>query len=152
DANPTKYPGLKVAELQRAAYPGVEPLMLSASPQEVFDAALAIINKRKWAVLDVRAPQGSRREGRIEAVARTTVMGIRDDVVVRTRPGSDGVRVDFRSAARYGRHDFGANASRIIRLSQDLDDAIDNDTPKRPAAKPVKTGISLKGPQKSGSS
>jgi len=149
DANSITYPGIKMAELQRAAYPSVEPLMLSASPQEVYEVVLAIINKRKWRVVDARAPQGGRREGRIEAVARTLIMGFRDDVAIRIRPGNDEVRVDFRSASRYGLHDFGANASRIIRLAEDIDDAFDTDNPRRLlAAKPVKTGINLKGPQK----
>ena len=43
------------------------------------------INDRKWRIVDERSPQGGRREGRIEAVARTTIMGFRDDVVIRVR-------------------------------------------------------------------
>ncbi|MBZ0146911.1 MAG: DUF1499 domain-containing protein, partial [Pseudorhodoplanes sp.] len=62
------------------------------------------------------------REGRIEAVARTPIMGFRDDIVIRVRTAPDGARIDVRSASRYGRHDFGTNAARIRSLLDDIDD------------------------------
>ncbi len=83
-----------------------------------------MITKRKWRIVDARAPQAGRRDGQIEAVARTPIMGFRDDVVVRVRADGDGARIDVRSASRYGRHDFGANAARIRSLLDDIDDAI----------------------------
>jgi len=93
DANPVAYAGLYAAEQQRTAYPDIGPLSASATPQAAYDAALAIVNKRRWRVVEQRTPQAGRREGRIEAVARTPIMGFRDDVVVRVRPeGSDGSR------------------------------------------------------------
>jgi uncharacterized protein (DUF1499 family) len=119
-----EYPGLQVAEQQRAAYPDVEPLQVPATAQESYAAALAVVHKRRWLVLDERAPQAGRRDGRIEAVARTPIMGFRDDVIVRIRATADGARLDFRSASRYGRHDLGTNAARIRSLSEDIDEAI----------------------------
>ena len=59
----------------------------------------------------------------IEAVARTPIMGFRDDVVIRVSPLGRGARVDLRSASRYGTHDFGANAARLRALLEDIDDA-----------------------------
>src|SRR5260370_12189573 len=47
DANPVAYPGLHAADLQRAAYRGIEPLMVSATPQQTYDAALALMTRRK---------------------------------------------------------------------------------------------------------
>jgi uncharacterized protein (DUF1499 family) len=131
DANPIAYPGLRAAELQKSAYPAIEPLLVSATPQVAFDQAVAVINKRKWRIVDARAPQSNRREARIEAVARTPIMGFRDDVVVRIRPDPDGARIDIRSASRYGRHDFGTNASRVASLSEAIDDAIDSLKPEK---------------------
>ena len=91
-----------------------------------------MITKRKWRIVDARAPQVGRRDGRIEAVARTPILGFRDDVVVRMRSDPDGARVDIRSTSRYGRHDFGTNASRVTALSEEIDDAVGDLTPEKP--------------------
>ena len=139
EANPTLYAGLRAAELQKAAYPNVEPLIVSATPQIAYDAAMQVITKYKWRIVDARGPLAGRRDGRIEAVARTPILGFRDDVVLRIRQDPDGARVDIRSTSRYGRHDFGTNAARIVSLSSAIDDAVDDATPDKPA-EPVKKG------------
>lgn len=117
------YPGPTVAALQRAGYPEIAPLELDVAPKAAYDAALTLVTKRKWLVADTRAPALARRDGVIEAVARTPIMGFRDDVVIRVTPIGPGTRIDVRSASRVGSHDFGANASRIRSLLEDLDDA-----------------------------
>jgi uncharacterized protein (DUF1499 family) len=50
-------------------------------------------------------------------------MGFREDVVIRVRTSDKGVRLDMRSASRYGEHDFGSNAARIERFMADFADA-----------------------------
>jgi uncharacterized protein (DUF1499 family) len=132
DANPVIYAGLSAAEQQRVAYPDIETMEQDASPKTAYDAALAVMTKRKWTVLLKRAPEG-RRDGQIEAVARTAIMGFRDDIVVRVRPVPDGSRIDVRSSSRYGTFDFGSNAARIRSLIDDIDDAIGDQKPERPA-------------------
>lgn len=119
-----EYAGLHAAEQQRAAYPDIEPLEVSATAQVAYDSALAVINKRKWRVVVERPPQAGRRDGQIEAVARTPIMGFRDDVAVRIRAARDGAVIDVRSASRYGKHDLGANASRVSSLLEDIDEEI----------------------------
>jgi uncharacterized protein (DUF1499 family) len=133
EANPIVYAGLRAAELQKAAFPNVEPLIVSATPQVAYDAAFQVITKRKWRIVDARGPQPGRRDGRIEAVARTPILGFRDDVVVRVRADPDGARVDIRSTSRYGRHDFGTNAARIVALSEAIDDAVGDVVPEKPS-------------------
>ena len=147
DANPITYAGLRAAELQRTAYPQIESLIVSVNPQMAYDAALDIVTKRKWRIVDARAPQAGRRDGRIEAVARTPILGFRDDVVVRVRSEPDGARVDIRSTSRYGRHDFGTNASRVSALSEAIDEAVDNLKPEKvpeQVKKPKKTDAKAK--------
>jgi hypothetical protein len=137
DANPIAYAGLYTAQLQKAAYPDISPLETDATPQAAYDAAMAAIAKRHWQVINTRPPQsrqGGRpaRDGYIEAVARTLIMGFRDDVVVRIRTNGDGARVDVRSSSRYGRHDFGTNAGRVRVLLADIDDLAGEDKPEAP--------------------
>jgi uncharacterized protein (DUF1499 family) len=143
DANPAAYAGLYAAEQQRRAYPDIGPLSTSATPEAAYRAALTVMNKHKdsflapyWRVVDAREPAG-RRDGRIEAVARSTLMGFRDDVVVRVREDPDGARIDARSSSRYGSFDFGTNASRIRRLLNDIEDMIRTQRNERPAARPA---------------
>src|SRR5206468_3279041 len=82
-ANSAVYAGLYSAEQQRIAYPEIETVELEMPVQRAYEVTLALVNKRKWLVIDERAPQPPRRIGRIEAVARTPIMGFREDVSIR---------------------------------------------------------------------
>ena len=110
----------RYGELQRQAYPDIAPIQQDATPKQVYDITLAIINKRKWLVVDARPP-APRRDAVIEAVVRTPIMGFRDDVAIRIRQNGEGARVDVRSASRYGLHDFGTNARRVRALLDYID-------------------------------
>jgi len=159
DANPITYEGLYAAEQQHAAYPDIEPDLTDSTAQESYDAAMRVITKRKWRIVDARPPQGGQpvanphapqptiRDGIVEAIARTPIMGFRDDIVVRIRATSDGARIDVRSASRYGRHDFGANASRVLNLISDIDDVLALPQKPAPAPAPAKPLPGSKGPQ-----
>ena len=103
--------------------------------QRAFEVTLALVNKRKWLVIDERAPQPPRRIGRIEAVARTPIMGFREDVSIRITPDGEGSRVDIRSSSRYFESDLGSNASRVTTLIEDINSAVDRTpAPKKPVA------------------
>ena len=135
----SEYPGARVAELQHRAYPDIEPLQYDAPAATAYKVALAVVTKRSWNILDTQAPAPG-RPGQIEAVARTLIMGFRDDVVVRVTQAGTGARIDVRSASRYGTHDFGTNARRVTSLLSDIDDAMDDalTTPARPEQKEEK--------------
>lgn len=124
------------AALQRRAYSDIIPLQVLANPANTYEAALAVVKKRKWTIIDARAPTPGRREGTIEAVARTMIMGLRDDVVIRIAPLGTGAQVDIRSASRYGWHDFGGNATRVRALLDDIDDAASGDIKPEQERKP----------------
>jgi uncharacterized protein (DUF1499 family) len=132
DANPIVYPGLVVAEQQLEAYPDIEPLDADIDTRSAYNAALTVINRRRWRIVEARAPDQGRPEGRIEAVARTPIMGFRDDVIVRVRAFEGGARVDVRSSSRYGSFDFGANAARVRALLEDIESEFANQAPDEP--------------------
>jgi uncharacterized protein (DUF1499 family) len=144
--NSSLYPGLATAELQKEAWPDIEPLLVNVTPKAAFDGAVAIITKRKWRIVDSRPPLPN-REGHIEAIARTPIMGFRDDVVVRVRPAREGAKIDIRSASRYGTTDFGANATRVLALLDDIDDAA---TPEKPERQERQNKSALKASAKPG--
>jgi hypothetical protein len=135
-ANPAVYAGLYSAEQQRIAYPDIETVELEVPVQRAYEIALQLVTKRKWLVIDERPPQPPRRIGRIEAVARTPIMGFREDVSIRVTSDEEDSRVDIRSASRYFESDLGSNAARVRKLIDDLNTAADNDALK-PAKKPA---------------
>src|SRR5580692_2660198 len=136
-ANPAVYAGLYSAEQQRIAYPDIETVELEVPVQRAYEITLQLVTKRKWLVIDERPPQPPRRIGRIEAVARTPIMGFREDVSIRVTPdGDEGSRVDIRSASRYFESDLGSNAARVNKLIDDINTAADNANLK-PVKKPV---------------
>jgi hypothetical protein len=143
DANPVAYAGLYAAEQQRAAYPDIGPLGTNATPQNAYRAALTVMSKHKdsfvapyWRVIAAREPLPGRRDGRIEAIAYSSFLGFRDDVILRVRAEPDGTRIDVRSSSRFGTFDFGINAARIRRLLGDIEEAIRAQRPERQPAPP----------------
>lgn len=143
-ANTAIYAGLYSAEQQRIAYPDIEPVDLDVPVQRAYEVATAVIAKRKWLVIDERPPQPPRRIGRIEAVARTPVMGFREDVSIRVTPDGDGSRIDIRSSSRYFESDLGSNAARVTKLIEDINAAVDNAPAVKKPATPVKGVVKKK--------
>jgi hypothetical protein len=136
--NSAVYAGLYSAEQQHMAYPDIETLELDIPVQRAYEVTLQLVAKRKWLIIDERAPQPPRRIGRIEAVARTPIMGFREDVSIRVAPDADGSRVDIRSSSRYFESDLGSNAARISKLIDDINTAADTASlAKKPAPPPL---------------
>jgi uncharacterized protein (DUF1499 family) len=145
-ANTAVYAGLYSAEQQRQAYPDIEPIQVEIPAERAYALVLALVTKRKWLVIDERPPQPPRRIGRIEAVARTPIMGFREDVSIRVMPDGDESRVDIRSSSRYFESDLGSNAARVTKFIDDLGTAAEADALKPakkiappPAKAPAKT-------------
>ncbi|ABD89818.1 DUF1499 domain-containing protein [Rhodopseudomonas palustris] len=139
--NTAVYAGLYSAEQQRAAWPEIETVQLDVPVQKAYDVTLELITKRKWRIVDARAPQPPRREGKIEAVARTLIMGFREDVAIRVLPDGDGSRVDIRSSSRYFESDLGSNAARVTKLIDDINTAADNAALAKKPAEPAKGAV-----------
>lgn len=141
-ANTAVYPGLYSAEQQRAAYPDIETVQLDVPVQRAYDLTMRLVTKRKWRVVDARPPQPPRREGHIEAIALTLIMGLREDVAIRVRPDGGGSRIDIRSSSRYFQSDLGSNAARIAKLIEDINNTVDDNgavkKPQAPASVQVK--------------
>ncbi len=106
--NPVEHPGEEVAQLQREAYPDIQPLILDEPLEASSHRALDVAAELGWQVVAFDPPGG-----RLEATDRTFWFGFRDDVVVRVTETEEGTRVDIRSKSRVGRSDVGTNARRI---------------------------------------
>jgi len=144
--NTAVYAGLYSAEQQRQFYPDIEPIELEIPVDRAYAIARQLVIKRKWLVIDEREPQPPRRIGRIEAVARSPIMGFREDIAIRVVSDGEDSRVDIRSASRYFESDLGSNAARVKKFIDDLNTAADADalkpvkkTPVAPPKAPAKT-------------
>jgi uncharacterized protein (DUF1499 family) len=100
-------------ELQRESYVQIAPLTLDVGPEEAFGLVQKAAQNLGWQVIEATAPGGRTGAGRIEAIDRTLLLKIPEDVTIRIRPRVDGTRIDIRSASRVGNHDLGTNAKRI---------------------------------------
>src|SRR5512139_3237403 len=140
-ANSAVYAGLYSAEQQRIAYPEIETVELEIPAQRAYDVVLQIVNKRKWRIVDERAPQ-PRREGHIEAIAQTLIMGFREDVVIRIKADGEDSRVDIRSSSRFFESDLGSNAKRVAAMIEEI-----NTAAEAAALKPVKKAPSTPAPK-----
>lgn len=97
-----------LAEVQRSAYPDIQPVLSDLSADAAFDKALALVRESGWEVVNA-----DRARHLIEATDTTLWFGFKDDVIIRVQPRAAGSRIDLRSVSRVGIHDFGANAGRI---------------------------------------
>ena len=99
----------QLAELQKAAYPDVVPIMTRLPVTMAFKEALYVAASMPgWTVVasDIDA-------GRIEASQQSRWFRFTDDVVIRIVGDEDGSRIDMRSTSRQGRSDYGVNAARL---------------------------------------
>ncbi|MDX2224418.1 MAG: DUF1499 domain-containing protein [Rhodospirillaceae bacterium] len=97
-----------VPELQKKAFPDIQPVKLDMPPEQAFQKALDTVAALRWTLIEANAA-----EGRIEAWDKTAWFGFIDDVVIRVRADGAGSRVDVRSVSRIGFGDIGKNAKRI---------------------------------------
>ena len=112
DANPWTNPDAEQAELQAEAYGDIGPMLLERSAPEVFTMVNEAVDRLGWTVVVNETP-GESGVGRIEATDQTMIMGYTDDIVIRVKGDDAHALIDIRSASRYGKNDFGANADRI---------------------------------------
>lgn len=102
---------LNVPELQRSAYPDIQPLQLALPPDQAFARVESAVKAMGFEIV-ASVPQ----EGRLEATDTTLFFGFKDDVVLRLRAEAGGTRVDVRSKSRVGMGDTGTNARRVRAL------------------------------------
>ncbi|MDE3177994.1 MAG: DUF1499 domain-containing protein [Pseudomonadota bacterium] len=110
-------PGPEIEAAQRAAYPGLQPMLVDLEPEQAYRMALRIVKDLGWRVVDANPPNlRGEAEGHIDATDRSLFLGFIDDIAIRVRAQGPKTQIDIRSASRVGRHDFGANARRAQRF------------------------------------
>ena len=111
--NSLEYAGESIAAEQLKAFPDIQALFSTMTPQDAHVQALKTMETLGWVVIF-----SDESSGNIEAYDKSNVFGFIDDVVVRIRPEGKGSLIDMRSVSRVGEGDLGANARRIRQFFQ----------------------------------
>ena len=106
----------QLAQLQKAAYPDVLPVLTTAGVHRAFQEALRVAKAMPgWTIVAVDAAAG-----RIEASEQSRWFRFTDDIVIRVVADEVGSRIDMRSTSRQGTSDYGVNGARIRAYMQAL--------------------------------
>ncbi|MFT5574022.1 MAG: hypothetical protein ACI9FR_002958 [Cryomorphaceae bacterium] len=106
--NPLEYDASSLAEVQLKAYPEVQTLMTSDTPEQAHAKALSVVAELGWELVNDDVSKGI-----IEATETTALWAFKDDVVIRITQQGEQTAIDLRSVSRVGQSDIGANAKRI---------------------------------------
>ena len=129
-ANPSAYPGQNSAEVQAKAYPDLRTVVMDRSAEETFELVEEAVRRLRWRVVAAEPPTGKvAKTGTLEATDQTLLVGFTDDVVIRVEGSGPRTRVDVRSASRYGKFDFGQNATRVRKFFAELQARVDATAP-----------------------
>ncbi|HBB54909.1 MAG TPA: hypothetical protein DCZ49_01835 [Hyphomonadaceae bacterium] len=122
-ANPVKdapeFNGRPLAEIVGESYPKLRPIVLDMGPEAASAAVVTAMQSLGWSpyVLDQDQIQ-------IEASETSFWYGFVDDVAVTVAPTPDGGSIlQMRSVSRVGQSDLGANAKRLEKLGEAIQNA-----------------------------
>ena len=105
---------------QEKLFPDIRPLIAQKSTEESFDLIRETIAKKGWEIIAETPPIIGQEDGIIEAIERSYLVSLPDDIIIRITGGKTRSRIDIRSASRYGHHDLGRNIKRIRNLTHDI--------------------------------
>ncbi len=131
------YDRARSAPEQQRAYPDIRPILIARSSEEVYAAVADAVKRLKIPTEREEPPDlENGTPGMIEAVDRSLIMGLYDDIAIRVSGSAETARVDIRSAARFGvGADMGRNAERVRELTKEIHARIDATVPAAEIAK-----------------
>lgn len=117
---------------QISAYPEVSGRQYDSAQDHVLKAVIKTLKTQGYVVTDISGPHARSIDVNVEAIARSFVLGLYSDLVVRVRDEAEQTTVDMRSVSRYGRYDLGMNAQIITAFFEALDLEMRNAVPDAP--------------------
>ena len=117
---------------QISAYPEVSGRQYDSAQDHVLKAVLKVLKDQGFGIVSISGVAGEDVDVSVEATARTLLLGLRSDLVVRLRDEAEQTTVDMRSVSRYGRYDLGFNAKLIGAFFDALDLEMRNAVPDAP--------------------
>jgi uncharacterized protein (DUF1499 family) len=99
-------------------FPELRPRSYNVPPKRLFELVQSACYQLEWTVMS-QDPASLR----IHAVAQTSLLGFKDDVVIQVEAVLNGSVLRIRASSRVGRGDLGANTRHVLDLYKALDDA-----------------------------
>lgn len=128
--NSTVYDRARLADEQASAYPDIKPMRIERSSEEAYALVVDAVKRLKMEIVRDEAPDPEAgTPGEIEAVDRTLIMGLYEDIAVRVSGDRESARVDIRSASRFGSADMGSNAEGVRELMKEIQARVDATMP-----------------------
>lgn len=144
-SNSPLYDRARSAEEQQRAYPDIRPLRIDRSSEEVYAAVADAVKRLKMTPEREEPPDLEKgTPGIIEAVDRSLIMGLYDDIAIRVSGNAETARVDIRSAQRFATGDMGRNAERVRELIKEIHARIDATVPVAQDAKEEAAPVAAK--------
>ncbi|WP_315919342.1 DUF1499 domain-containing protein [Mesorhizobium sp. SP-1A] len=123
--NPLASPTPGEVRLQSEAYPLVIGHRYDLPFDETLDAVETVVNAMGWQpTAPLPSTDDARDEATVTVLARSFILDLPCDVAIRVAADGESTIVDMRSSSRYGRHDLGDNAARVIAFMTELDKEI----------------------------
>lgn len=111
--------------LQTEIYPLVTGHRYDLPFDETLAAVQTVLDRRRWTIVgELPGPREGQNEATITMLATSFVLDLPADVAIRITADGETTLVDMRSASRYGRHDLGDNAERIVAFLTELDQEV----------------------------
>lgn len=129
-SNPVAYDKARAADEQARAYPDIKPMVVARPTDDVHGLVVEALKRLKMEIAREVPPDPETGEaGLIEAVDRTLIMGLYEDVAIRVSGGEARARIDIRSASRFGSADMGRNAERVRAIVKEVQARLDATVP-----------------------
>lgn len=115
-------PRVLSAREAEAAFPNARTRDYPLTVEQSYELVERLVGQNGWEIRLTRPPAGRDGEGRINARS-TSLVGWREEIVIRITSVPGGARIDMRSVSLDALHDLGANGRRI----EDFLAALDTD-------------------------
>lgn len=120
----------RLAEEQLIAYPDIKPMQIARPIEEAYALVVDAVKRLKMDIVREEPPDPEAgTPGAIEAVDRTLILGLYEDIAIRVAGDGESARVDIRSASRFGRADMGNNAEGVRELIAEIQARVDATMP-----------------------
>jgi hypothetical protein len=137
DMNPLVPATPEQRRLQMENFPDVSGRRYELPFDRTFDTVMALMARRGWTPIGPWLQAGGQSEITLQTVVHTMILAFPVDVAIRLINEGDTTYVDMRSSSRYGRHDLGDNAARIVDFLTELDTKIAAQAGAVPAEEPA---------------